>query len=339
LSYTVEIRPSGRCFVAEGRDTVLEAGLKAGANLDYGCSNGNCGNCRARLVSGTLERLRHSDFHFSESETHDGHFLTCVHAPASDLVIETLEADAPGDIAIQEIETRIRRAERIDEQVMLLHLQTPRSRRLRFLAGQSVVLGGRDLAKSLYPVASCPCDDRNLMFHIPDIPGDLFAEQVFAGAVASGGRVNVRGPKRGDFFLGRDVTRPLLFVCWHTGFAPIQSLIENAMALEIEQDMRLFRLSPTPGHHYLANQCRAWADAFDNFHYREWPERFTLLADHDTGARVLAAIVGECGSLAGYRVFVAGPPALVDAAKEVFGAAGADAADVAVEACGLGFFT
>jgi len=55
---------------------------------------------------------------------------------------------------------------------MRLHLQTPRSNRLRFLAGQRVTLGlsagvvsSDDLHAEL-PVASCPCDDRNLIFHV-----------------------------------------------------------------------------------------------------------------------------------------------------------------------------
>ena len=43
----------------------------------------------------------------------------------------------------------------------LLHLQTPRTNRLRFLAGQSVTLfggAGDNDAQALYPIASCPCD-------------------------------------------------------------------------------------------------------------------------------------------------------------------------------------
>ena len=340
MSFEVEIRPSGRRFVVEGHDTLLQAGLKAGINLRYGCSNGNCGKCGARLVSGRIEPVRHSDFRFSERERLEGRFLMCVHAPASDLVIETLEAAEPADIPVQEIETRVKRAELIDEQVLLLHLQTPRSQRLQFLAGQSVVLAHKGLPKAVHPIASCPCDDRNLLFHIPNIPGDAFAEHAFGKGFGRNDRITVRGPKRGDFYLARDrdVARPLLFIAWHTGFAPIQSLIENAFALEVEGAMHLYRLSPTPGRHYLAGQCRAWADAFDNFHYHEWPERFTLLADRTQAGAVLEGISDEIGNITDYAVFVAGPPALTGKARAYFALAGLSPEQLKTEECGLGFF-
>jgi CDP-4-dehydro-6-deoxyglucose reductase len=52
---------------------------------------------------------------------------------------------------------------------LLLHLQTPRTHRLRFLAGQSVTLACADGDRTClaeHPIASCPCDDRNLHFYM-----------------------------------------------------------------------------------------------------------------------------------------------------------------------------
>ena len=43
MSAHVTLRPSGHDFFVEGQDTLLEAALKAGLALNYGCSNGNCG--------------------------------------------------------------------------------------------------------------------------------------------------------------------------------------------------------------------------------------------------------------------------------------------------------
>ena len=43
--------------------------------------------------------------------------------------------------------------------------------------------------------------------------------------------VRVEGP-RGEFVLDEASTRPLVFVAFDTGFAPIKSLIEHAMALD-----------------------------------------------------------------------------------------------------------
>ena len=62
-------------------------------------------------------------------------------ALSSDLVLEVLEAGAPGDIPEQRIVAKVRSVDVLNDEMMRLHLQTPRSNRLRFLAGQRVTLG------------------------------------------------------------------------------------------------------------------------------------------------------------------------------------------------------
>ena len=92
--------------------------------------------------------------------------------------IETLEAHGPGEIPEQEIAVRVRSVAPLAPDTLLLHLQTPRTSRLRFLAGQSVTLfgGAGDVdAQAVYPIASCPCDDRNLHFHVARDAHDAFA--------------------------------------------------------------------------------------------------------------------------------------------------------------------
>ena len=51
MSAHVTIKPSGHEFFVEGNDTLLEAALRAGVSLNYGCNNGNCGEgCIADLI-------------------------------------------------------------------------------------------------------------------------------------------------------------------------------------------------------------------------------------------------------------------------------------------------
>jgi len=56
MSAHVVVQPSRREFFVEGADTILEAALRAGLSVNYGCSNGNCGLCKARIVSGRSGR-------------------------------------------------------------------------------------------------------------------------------------------------------------------------------------------------------------------------------------------------------------------------------------------
>ncbi|MCL4725432.1 MAG: 2Fe-2S iron-sulfur cluster binding domain-containing protein, partial [Rhodocyclaceae bacterium] len=127
MSVRVTLHPSGHEFQVEGADTVLEAALKAGLAINYGCSNGNCGLCKARVVSGQVEKVRPHDYRLSEAEKGQGYVLLCANAPLGDLVVEALENAESGDIPQQQIVARIKAVEPLGENVRLLHLQTPRT--------------------------------------------------------------------------------------------------------------------------------------------------------------------------------------------------------------------
>ena len=80
------------------------------------------------------------------------------------------------------------------------------------------------------------------------------------------------------------------------------------------------KLATRPDGHYLANQCRAWAEALDGF---------TWLPITDTSAAAgtaqLVTAVRESSGLADAEVYVAGPEAFVNGADFEFRAAGVPA--------------
>jgi len=303
MSAHVQVQPSGREYFVDGNDSLLEAALRAGLSLDYGCSIGSCGKCKARVVSGQVHRTRHSDYALAAAEKNAGVVLMCCHTALSDLVIEAREAHGAADMPLQSIDARIKSVSPLGDDVRLLHLQTPRSNRLRFLAGQSVSLSlGEGLSASL-PVASCPCDDRNLQFHIPRRAGDAFAERVFGG-LKGVDTVRVDGP-RGTFVLDEESHRPLVFLAAESGFAPIKSLIEHAMALEAAESLHLVWIATGQGGHYLDNLCRSWSDALDDFSY-------TPLTDDETALR---QVLRDHPRLVECDVYIAGPAPWAGAAE------------------------
>jgi CDP-4-dehydro-6-deoxyglucose reductase, E3 len=309
MSARVTLKPSGREFLVEGNDTVLKAALKAGLAPSYGCGNGNCGLCKARVVSGELRQVQPYDYPLSAAEKAQNYTLLCSHTAVSDVVIEAIEAASPADIPDQQLVARVRRVALLDDDTLLLHLQTPRSQRLRFFAGQSVALGvagGTADFGGDYAIASCPCDDRNLLFHIPRDESDEFAQRLFAGALRDGDAVNVRGPF-GDFVLVRDSSRPIVFVCCDLGFAPVSSLIDHALSVDAAESISLIWVAARPGGHYAANQCRAWAEALDDFHY--------LPCQADVAGTAAAALEAATtiADLAGHDVYVSGAPEFVAA--------------------------
>jgi CDP-4-dehydro-6-deoxyglucose reductase len=265
MSHRVRVRPSGHQFHAEPSETLLQAGLRAGLNLDHGCANGSCGECRARLLEGQVAPHRHADYRFSAREKAEGWLLLCSCRALGDLVVETHESGSAAEIPLQRVRARVSRIERLQDDVIQLTLRTPRSQGLHFLAGQGVRLGLDELAPATLAIASCPCDSVQLRFHLRRRPGDPFSERVFS-ALRKNMEVQLEGPV-GDFTLDEESTRPLVFVAWESGFAAVSSLIDHAIQKDVNRSIDLYWLSAIPRGHYLSNYCRAWRDVLDDFRY------------------------------------------------------------------------
>lgn len=306
MSAHVTIKPSGHEFFVESNDTLLEAALRAGVSLNYGCSNGNCGQCRARLISGEIRKVHAHDYVLSQAEKDAGVFLLCSCAAVNDVVIEATVAGAQ-DIQAQQLTARVKSVEVFNPQVAAVHLLAPRSQRLRFLAGQSVRLSAQGTAGQ-YAIASCPCEERHIEVQISRKPDDAFSELLFSGLKAQD-VVEVEGPY-GEFVLEDESARPVIFLAFGVGFAPIKSLIQHAMSLDLAEAMDLHWLADGTGH-YQNNLCRAWADALDNFTYIPH-------AGSEDMETTLANIVRDYPDLHRFVVYAAGTASQLQVARGLF---------------------
>jgi CDP-4-dehydro-6-deoxyglucose reductase, E3 len=312
-TWKVRLLPGEHEFTVDGEETLLEAALRAGVSVSYGCSNGNCGDCRARVISGGVREVRPRDYAFSEQDKQQGYTLMCTVTPTSDLVLETGVAEGPAQIPLQQITASVRGTDRPNPHVLILRVQTPRTRRLRFLAGQHVRLITADGSHSAtLPLANCPCDDRNLVFHMAADAQDPFVSHFLEGT-HNGEPIDLEGPG-GEFVLPDETPRPLLFVAGNTGFAPVRSLVEHVLAQETAEQIDLIWASNVNPGHYQDNLCRSWQDAIDNFHYRavHWDPASDTRALERTLAETLAGITDP----ADRRCFIAGPADFVRTASE-----------------------
>ncbi|KVW95681.1 2Fe-2S iron-sulfur cluster-binding protein [Thiobacillus denitrificans] len=306
MSAHVTIQPSGHEFYVDGNDTLLEAALRNGVSLSYGCSNGNCGDCKARVVSGEVKKVHAHDYVLKQAEKDAGVILLCAYAPVNDVVIEANVAEAR-DIPVQQITAKVKSVEVFNPQMAALHILAPRSQRLRYLGGQSIQVRVNGVS-GRYAIASCPCDDRHIEVQIPHRPDDAFAEALFT-TLKTNDTVELEGPF-GEFVLDEDSPRPVIFLAFGAGFAPIKSLIQHAMSLELAESMDLHWLADEAGH-YQDNLCRAWADALDNFNYVPHAHRDDLDA-------VLADIVLDYPDLHRFDVYAAGTATQLDQARAHF---------------------
>ena len=254
-----------------------------------------------------MEKIRHHDFFINDVKKAGGQVLMCCNTALTDLVLEASEASNASEIPQQQVTARVKNVNIVGN-VALLHLKTPRTNRLRFLADQHVELGGNGIPCATHTVASCPCDDRHLHFQIPVITEDEFSNHVFS-ELKSGDGLNITGPA-GRFILDEDSTRPLVFIAWRTGFAPIRSLIEQAMALELADAIHLIWIAENKQDRYLDNLCRSWADALDDFYYV--PVDSNLDDIEDGINQGIGGLNINQQSLAGHDFYIAGNQLLLD---------------------------
>lgn len=291
MTHRIRLLPSGREFDAEAQESLLEAALRNGVNIPYNCSGGSCGVCKARLISGTVATPRSHDYVFSETEKAQGQVLLCSVSAGSDMTLEVNEIGAPHQIPRQQVVTRVARIEHLGDHYVILTLRTPRSQTLQFLAGQHVELRIGDALTCDAAIASCPCNGMLLQFHLARRVDEPFTMHVF-GKLRINDPVQVTGPF-GTFMLDEGSRRPIVMVAQDTGFAPLKSLLEHALALELPQPVTLFWVSTYDDGFYMANLCRSWVDALDTFVYQPL---YLETGGEVAAAEVIAESIAEAGA-------------------------------------------
>lgn len=312
ISAHVKLLPSGREFLLDGKETILEAALKAGASPRYGCTSGSCGSCKARLVAGEILKVREHRYNISRTEQNLGYFLMCSCTAVSDVTVEAGEARSPGDIPAQRIRATVKRVTALGDGVKALFLRTPQDQRLRFLAGQSVRLSADGLDPVELPLASCPCDGQYLEFHLQSNGGSGLHEALFSRAITPGYSMDVEGPL-GDFALADEHDQAMILLSHGVGFGPIKSVVENAIAVQETPSIHLHCTSDPGETPYMENRCRSWSDALDHLSYTLG--ELDLERGLEERRADLEALMDDLPTLADSQVYAAGPQAFVDAVR------------------------
>nr|WP_208621565.1 FAD-binding oxidoreductase [Rhizobium hainanense] len=84
--YQVEFSKQKRTLQVSSDQTVLAAAKKGSIRLPSSCSNGMCGTCKSKLVSGSVEMNHNGGIRQREIDA--GMFLPCCSKPLSDLVVD-----------------------------------------------------------------------------------------------------------------------------------------------------------------------------------------------------------------------------------------------------------
>jgi len=319
MSHTVELTPGGERFTVAGDETVLDAALRAGVALDYGCRHGNCSSCKYLLTEGDVDHGESSIYSLSEDERDDGYALLCCARPLGDLVIEgRVSRDERARAALRPAtftaEARSVAALSPGLWRLVLELEAP----LEFYPGQFVELTPpwADVRRS-YSIASAPGDKR-LEFIIKHIAGGVFAGPL--PDVRPGDRFTVHGPF-GTSYL-RDGGSEVLLVATGSGIAPILSILGHAAATGDARRFRCFygarTVADLPDFAAVAAARAALGERFEYLPCLSRPEAGWA----GRSGRVTLALQREAGALADTDAYLCGAPAMCDAVGTLLEAKG-----------------
>ncbi len=317
MSFKVHLEPSGREFSASPGESVLDAAIRQGVGLPYGCRNGQCGSCLGELLEGRV------DYPSGRTEALAGQnpsaCLLCQAVPLSDLRLNLREVARVGEIEVRTLPCRVAKKESLSHDVVRLYLKLPDNQRLQFFAGQYLNFLLGDGRKRAFSIANAPHDDALIELHLRHVPHGEFTDYVFE-RMKEKAILRIQAPL-GTFVLRLDSDRPLILVGGGTGFAPLKGMLEHAFHIGLERPMHLYWGVRSRRDLYLPDLPERWVREHPSFRYTP------VLSEPDPdwqGRRgfVHQAVVEDYPDLSGFDIYLSGPPVMVEAGRNAFVAQG-----------------
>ena len=316
----VALVPTGQQFTAEADEPVLAAALRAGLNLPHSCKGGHCASCIARIVSGSVAYPGPRPAGITDHEATDGYALLCQARALTDLQVEAREVRPAPDVEVKSLPVRIERKQLVAPDVMAVFLRLPAVEPLHYRAGQYLdfmLSGGR---RRSFSIASAPGDGPFIELHVRRASTAGFTAQLF-DSMQPGTLLRIEGPL-GQFWLRTESPRPALMVGGGTGYAPLRAMLRQLIAAGDRRPVTLYWGSRDASGLYEHDWLSGLVPARRGFEYRP------VLSEPDPrlpGARighVHAAVLEDHRDLAACDVYASGPPAMIEAIRAEFLAAG-----------------
>lgn len=320
MTHRISLQPGGQSFPADADTTLLQAALDAGLMVPYGCRDGACGACKARVTQGSVDHGHAPFTTLPETEREAGMALMCCARAKTDLEMEVRDVRSIHDIPVRKLPCRVQSLDRLADDVMRLVLRLPPSENFSFLPGQYIdfLLPGGE--RRSFSVANTPNADNQLELHVRLIPGGKFTTQVFT-TMKPRDILRIEGPL-GSFHL-KDapepgVEHPLVFLAGGTGFAPLKAIIEDLIARGSQRDIALYWGARDRAGLYLHELAGSWEAALPGLRY------IPVISDETaadwTGRRGLVheAVMADLPDLSHHQVYACGAPGMIEIAKKDF---------------------
>lgn len=300
-------------FPCAAGETLLDAAERAGYSVPYSCRKGVCASCEGGVAAGAGRSSVQGDIAGPAERV-----LLCCLRPSSDMTIAPRKIEKREPVVRKTLEAPVYRVTAAADDVSIVHLRFPTGVRAKFRAGQYLQIELEDGTRRNYSMANPPHESDGVQLHVRHVPGGRFSQQVLAG-LQKGDKLRVELPF-GEFALREDSNKPAILLATGTGFAPVKSIVEDAIKRKVERPLYLYWGARRAEDLYLRALAQKW---HDSGRLRFVP----VLSAPDDGwdgrrGRVQQAVLEDFGTLDGYEVYACGNPAMTSAAHAAFVGAG-----------------
>lgn len=302
-------------FTTSADATILEAGRAAGLVLEHSCRNGQCGVCKAQVLSGETSLLQ-PELSISNEELEGGFVLTCCRTALSDVELDTEDLGPLASIGVQTLPCRINSLTLLAEDVMEVSLRTPPSSKLRYLPGQYIDVIGKGGARRSYSIAHAPREDGVISLQVRRVEGGELSQYWFNEA-RTNDLLRLEGPL-GTFCLRDTSARHMVFLATGTGIAPVKAMLEQ---LKVEPMAHCYeRISVYWGNRRASDIY--WQPAIHDAGFT-----FIPVVSRDSewtgrGGHVQSAAIEDIGDFGDAVVYACGSDVMIQAARSALIAAG-----------------
>lgn len=319
MTHKITLKPGGQSFEADDKESILTAAIRHGINLPHSCRSGSCLSCRARVISGEIGYRHGPPPGLGSDEVDAGWALLCQARASTDVEVEAAAMEVPDNIRIRRLPCRVHRMELLSEDVMALFLKLPGFEPFEFLAGQYVDILLADGRRRSFSMANPPHEADILELHVRRVEGGEFTSHVF-DRMKEKDLLRIEGPL-GQFYWRESSDRPVIMVAGGTGYAPIKSMLRHVYRSPREHPIHLY----WGARQFAGIYDRTLADRADKEGFAFTP----VLSDPAPGdawqgrtGLVHQAVRKDQPDMSGFDVYMAGPPAMIEAARRDFAAAG-----------------
>lgn len=283
-------------------ESILEALVRTGSDVPFSCKKGSCHVCMLRALSG--QPTPESQAGLRDSLRQRGYFLPCQMRGPGDFVVERPQRDDLSAVVL------VAAKEFLASDVVRLRLEAGPT--FTWLPGQFVNLRRADGLVRSYSLASCAEQDYFLDLHIRRYPDGVMSRWL-CDELQVGAELEVQGPYGICHYRTDEPERSLLLIAGGTGLGPLTAIAREALARGHRGMIYLYHGARAAEGLYQDAELRALAAQHDNFHYLGCLSH-ECHPDHPHGL-VPEVAVARHSDLVGWRIFLCGPPAMVQAAR------------------------